>query len=562
MPDNTIAQAQPKRPPQDNIPQTRQRRRWIRQIVAEYVERNKPVGPLSLEELRHCCEAIMKEHGVKPKYMDFMGVLVNNEVWRETVASIPYEKRLLLLPKCLRDNENCPAKFDEVGLLCEHCGRCPNDEFKTQAEQLGYAVLVAEGSPIVMSLVKTGQVEAIIGASCLPMLEKVFPYMEAGAIPGIAIPLLYDGCVNTSVDIDWLWEAIYHNSDEQARLIGLEQLRKEVDSWFTQGYLASLLDLGRTQTEELAVNWLTKAGKRWRPFLTAAVFQALAQNKEQQFGDELRRVAIAVECFHKASLIHDDIEDGDTLRYGQKSLHAEFGIPIALNVGDLLLGWGYSLLAAAGPGDDCRAKMLAVAAKAHCDLCLGQGRELSWMRRPGPLGSGEVIEIFRKKTAPAFGVALRLGAILAGSNDRLGEVLAKYSDALGIAYQIRDDISDFFSKDISVDIKKVKPSFLFALAYERAGGIAKKTLESVWRQSPPADTSGHEIEKIFAELKIEQAAMDLMESYKSRAMNCLSMVDNTALKSLLRRVICKIFNDIEVMGCCNDNKTPDDKSRK
>ena len=249
---------------------------------------------MSLEELRHWCEAIIKEHGVEPKYMDFMGVLVNNEVWRQTVASIPYEKRLLLLPKCLRDNENCPAKFDEVGLLCEHCGRCPNDEFKTQAEQLGYVVLVAEGSPIVMSLVKTGQVEAIIGASCLPMLEKVFPYMEAGAIPGIAIPLLYDGCVNTSVDIDWLWEAIYHNSDEQARLTGLEQLRKEVDSWFTQGYLASLLDLGRTQTEELAVNWLTKAGKRWRPFLTAAVFQALAQNKEQQFGDELRRVSIAV----------------------------------------------------------------------------------------------------------------------------------------------------------------------------------------------------------------------------------------------------------------------------
>ena len=184
------------------------------------------------------------------------------------------------------------------------------------------------------------------------------------------------------------------------------------------------------------------------------------------------------------------------------------------------------------------------------------------MRDPRPLTPGEVLEIYAGKTAPAFEVALVLGALQGGSGDGARGVLHEYSRSLGAAYQIRDDISDFFSKDTSVDIKKVKPSILFALAYERADGLAKKTLESVWRQSPPAETCGHEIEKIFAELKIEQAARDLMESYKSRAMNCLSMVDNTALKSLLRRVICKIFNDIEVMGCCNDNKTPDAKSRE
>ena len=58
----------------------------------------------------------------------------------------------------------------------------------------------------------------------------------------------------------------------------------------------------------------------------------------------LKKLAVAVECFHKASLIHDDIEDGDDLRYGTKTLHVEYGVPVALNVGDFLLGEGYRLI--------------------------------------------------------------------------------------------------------------------------------------------------------------------------------------------------------------------------
>ena len=61
--------------------------------------------------------------------------------------------------------------------------------------------------------------------------------------------------------------------------------------------------------------------------------------------EDLRKVAVAVECFHKASLIHDDIEDNDALRYGEKTLHEEHGVAVALNVGDLLIGEGYRLLA-------------------------------------------------------------------------------------------------------------------------------------------------------------------------------------------------------------------------
>ncbi len=87
--------------------------------------------------------------------------------------------------------------------------------------------------------------------------------------------------------------------------------------------------------------------------------------------------------------------------------------------------------------------MLRVAAEGQRELCRGQGAELAWARAARVRSSSlEVIDIFRKKTAPAFEVALQLGAIYAGieAHDEVAEVLAAYSEALGIAYQIRDDL--------------------------------------------------------------------------------------------------------------------------
>ena len=200
MPDEAVL-VRPLRPPRDNIPQTRQQRDALLQAVAEYVERERPVSPLSIDELRIHAGAVLKAERLDEKYLDYAAVLVSNEVWRPTVARIPYSRRLLLLPQCLRSSEECPATFDEIGLVCEHCGRCAINEFKRQAERLGYAVLVAEGSPVVMSLIETGQIEAVVGVSCLSVLERVFPYMEAGAVPGVATPLLRDGCADTAVDV-------------------------------------------------------------------------------------------------------------------------------------------------------------------------------------------------------------------------------------------------------------------------------------------------------------------------------------------------------------------------
>ena len=195
-------------------------------------DRARPVPPLRMEELRSHSDSFVVQNGIDPAYRDYAAVLINSEMWREQLAAVPYERRLLLLPKCLRVEDRCPAPFDEFGLLCKQCGLCSIQDLQEEAERLGYAVLVAEGSAIVMALIQTGKIDAIVGVSCLSVLERAFPYMEAAAIPGIAIPLLQDDCKDTTVDLDWVWDVIHLTSEDRTRRLDLDALRREVQSWF------------------------------------------------------------------------------------------------------------------------------------------------------------------------------------------------------------------------------------------------------------------------------------------------------------------------------------------
>ncbi|MDA8020081.1 MAG: DUF116 domain-containing protein, partial [Thermoanaerobaculia bacterium] len=302
----------PERPVQSNIPPTSQERERVLQLTREHASNGcKLVPPLPLGELRVEAKQLCLRHDVDTDYVEFTALLLNNELWRESLATIPYERRLLLLPKCLRVEDHCPAPFDELGLLCKKCGMCSIQDLQEEAERMGYAVLVAEGSPIVMAILETGQIEAIVGVSCLHVLEKVYGYMEAAAVPGIALPLLQDDCIDTNVDLDWVWDAVHLTSEDKTRRLDLGGLRDEVRTYFDEIALDELLGPAETATERLGREWLASGGKRWRPFLTVAMAQSLSATPGGEIDDDLKRVAVAVECFHKASLIHDDVEDGD-----------------------------------------------------------------------------------------------------------------------------------------------------------------------------------------------------------------------------------------------------------
>ena len=545
------------RPPQENIPQTRtEREEMLRQVQAYVASQHGEITPpLVLDELRVRSEEIVQAHGIAPAYVDYVGVLLGNEVWREHLVTVPYDRRLLLLPKCLRVEDRCPAPFDEFGLLCKQCGLCTIQDLQEEAERLGYAVLVAEGSALVMALIQTGKIEAIVGVSCLSVLERAFPFMEAAAIPGVAIPLLQDDCKDTAVDVEWVWDFIHATSDDRTRRLDLDALRRDVEGWFAPESLDALFGgPAAGETETLARAELIRAGKRWRPFLTVCVHQALQDDPHAAPPDALRKVAVAVECFHKASLVHDDIEDGDARRYGAPTLHASHGVPAALNVGDFLIGEGYRLLAESDFAPEIRAEMTVIAARGHRTLCLGQGEEMAWARNPRPLTSQQVLQIFRQKTAPAFGVALELGAACARAEPEVFDRLRAYSDALGIAYQIRDDLDDCEpSADAPDDVAALRPSLPLAVGYEQAKSDpdVRTTLEAAWRREHAMDGRFDEVRELLARFDAAGRSRRLMEGYKEEAIRCLPGLTNPSLKGLLRRVIGKIFS-VEIQGWCSE----------
>ena len=557
----TLPRAMPvasKRPTQAGVPPTREDRERVRTLAARYVAATKPVIPISLEELRTHAEKLTAAEGLSEAFQNYVGVVINSEANREALAGVPFERRLLLLPKCLRVEDRCPAPFDEFGLLCKQCGLCTIQDLQAEAEKLGYAVLVAEGSALVMAIIQTGKIDAIIGVSCLSVLEKAFPYMEAAAIPGVAIPLLQDDCKDTAIDVEWVWDFIHLSSDDRTFRLDLDGVRSEVDTWFTPDALRDILADGDTQSERIAREWLARAGKRWRPFLVACVWKALQDDPTTPFPDDLKKLAVAVECFHKASLVHDDIEDSDDLRYGEKTLHAQHGVPVALNVGDLLLGDGYRLIAETDAPAAVRAQMLRIAAEGHRTLCLGQGNELTWANEPTPLTPLEVVGIHRQKTAPAFEVALRIGAAFGGADADLHATLTAYSEALGIAYQIRDDIDDLTNPD-GDDLTLTRPAFPLAAAYERAKGEDRELLERAWRRAadaPDAATLREVIDRLGAGERAEQ----MLDSYKEQAVRVLLDVQNPSLKGLLRRVVGKIFS-VEIRSWCREFETRNAASR-
>ena len=517
------------------VPQDRARRLMLEKAVVDYVARERLVPPLTGEELTahaRCAAASAQATAEEDAYV---AVLLNNALWADVIAGIPYERRLLLLPQCLANRAVCQADRDGLGLLCKQCGGCSIGVLQAEADRLGYVTLVAEGTTVVGKLLTSGKVDAVIGVGCMDSLRRIFPIMNAHAIPGQGVPLLADGCNNTDTDVAWALEIIRAGKPKlAARATAIEAVAQTVQAWFEPAALASVMGAANTEAERIGQEWLMTGGKRWRPILTAAVFEASGGSI-----GKIRPAALAVECFHKASLAHDDIEDNDDERYGEPTVHKRYGVPAAINAGDYLTGEGYRLLAESDFPGEVRAGMLLAAARGHRELCLGQGEELAFCRQPSPVTESAVLRIYEQKTAAAFEVAVLVGAVAAGVDVATCAQLSAFSRAVGTAYQIRDDIEDFRSvRGRAADLLSMRPTIFLAVACTSEHPGVSAALGSVWGH----DSEGRQrlIEAIEA-AGLHTRVELLYSHYRRETERVLSGIQHAGLKRLLLRVMGKML---------------------
>ena len=173
--------------------------------------------PFSKGELESYGYKLLEQMKLPEKYLGFAMVLIGNFFWKQQFLAIPFERRLLLLPHCLKHAEGCPADYDEFGLDCEKCGACSIADYKGRAEKLGYKVLVAEGSPVVLKIIVSGHVDGILGVACLNVLEKAIEKVLLAGVPSYAIPLHSGDCKNTKLDESWVWDVWRSTSRFQNR---------------------------------------------------------------------------------------------------------------------------------------------------------------------------------------------------------------------------------------------------------------------------------------------------------------------------------------------------------
>lgn len=226
-----------------------------------------------------------------------------------------------------------------------------------------------------------------------------------------------------------------------------------------------------------------RQGKRLRPRLTIATAASLGVPAEKTFP-----ACTAIELLHNYSLIHDDIEDEDTLRHGRTTMWAAFGLAHGINAGDAVGALAQLALAAARTelGPDCALRMSTDLARANLEMCQGQALDLA-LERGAPVNTETYVAMIQGKTAALFGCACALGARCAGTGETEVERARSIGCLFGLGFQIADDISGIWASTAAT-------GKLAAGDLERR----KKTFPIVWASENDPNETGRMIEELFS----------------------------------------------------------------
>jgi geranylgeranyl pyrophosphate synthase len=558
------------------VPETLELRESLRDRAEEIASRLDRSVPMTKDQMEQIARRALEEADLPEGYLGWMMVMISGAFWRDELKSVPPERRLFLLPHCLKHAEGCPADYDQFGMNCKECGACSIADFRGLAEQMGYRVLVAEGSPVVLKIIVGGYVDAVIGVACLNVLEKAIDKILLAGIPCMAVPLLSSDCRNTKVDEAWVDQMIRTPYEPAAKATrsyvhlmraasdlfqpeSLDRVAPRIrgqqpfaEQAVTLDELASLDTIAAT--EHIAFDFLSRGGKHSRPFITLAAYDAMSgghctgpdgASAAEKLPLSVQRAAVSIETFHKASLVHDDIEDDDAFRYGQLAVHRRFGLPTAINVGDYLIGLGYRLLSRSD-GDDqvsaeARVEVLDTLAAAHTRLAEGQGAELLWRdakdRRLTPL---DALKVYALKTAPAFEAALLSGIRMATSAEPYREAVRTFSRNLGVAFQILNDLGDWAGDETNKlsaggDVFGGRPTLLWALALQALPESEQQELLRL--ADSETDLSDIErlaaVRRLYEKANVFETAMQLVDKHQARAEQVADEVDVDELRRLL-----------------------------
>ena len=287
----------------------------------------------------------------------------------------------------------------------------------------------------------------------------------------------------------------------------------------------------------LAEHLIAAGGKRLRPLLTVAAARLVKARSTSLAGDlpadGFLKLAAAVEFIHTATLLHDDVVDGSTLRRGKIAAHLIWGGSSSVLVGDFLFARSFELMVETG-------SLRALNILAHASSVIAEGEVLQLTRAHDlNLDQDTYLDIIRAKTAELFAAAAEAGAVVSGASENDVQALRAYGLNLGLAFQLSDDALDYggktetLGKNAGDDFREGKATLPLLLAIARTGAAETAFWERTVDRLDQTDADFLRARGLILSTGALDGTLDLAETYAQAAKKALSVFPDSEWRAAL-----------------------------
>lgn len=229
-------------------------------------------------------------------------------------------------------------------------------------------------------------------------------------------------------------------------------------------------------------DFIFRGGKRWRPALLMLCCEAVG-GKAQKYAE----FSILPEMAHNGTIIVDDVEDNSVLRRGKQCMHIKFGVDVAVNAGNLLYFLPLYLLYKNTKklSEGAAVSIYNIYAEEMLRLSFGQATDILWHKsKTAKISEMQYLQMCSHKTGALSRMAAKVGAVLGNGTKSQIEALGNFAGAIGVAFQIQDDILNIFpkkgwGKETGDDISEGKQTLLVIKTLERAGSNDASRLKKI-----------------------------------------------------------------------------------
>ena len=326
-------------------------------------------------------------------------------------------------------------------------------------------------------------------------------------------------------------------------MISINDIRKPIlkDLEAFDAFIADNFSAEGELLQEMLTYALSSRGKGVRPILTlltASLHSPIAA-REGDFSGQTQHctkrtylAAMLVEMIHTASLIHDDVLDSADERRGKPSVNTKWQSNMAIILGDYILARTMSLGMASAQYD-----LISYIGTAMATLCEGEVLQ-SQHAKSMDTKREDYFAIIYQKTASLLGVSAALGALSVGANRGDVERMRKFGEAIGIAFQIQDDILDYqrdnnTGKPANNDLREHKITLPLIEVMERCSEEQRAEILELLRRCDQDDEALDKLHNLVVEGGGLEAASEVLKSYLTRAMHLLHKYDDAPYRQSL-----------------------------